>query len=376
MLFYQSETTQTLYEERSKFEAIFYGSESHMVIFQGPEMVIEMFNKKYQDIYPKRDLLGKKLLDVVPELQSTKFPLILKNVYETGESFVSQEGLVNIMNFETNILEERYFDTTFSRISYGEDRPYRILATPREVTDRVFSKRLLEENLRELERERDLRERFVASLSHDLRNPLAIAKMAASYLKNELGDQDDTHSMLDKITQSLDRADRMIYNLLDANRIKVGLGIPVVLDECRLDLIIKNVADELSEIHGPRFNVEDVEIEVSGNWDQLAIHRMIENIAVNAIKYGSYDTKISFSLVLQGSHVEVAIHNHGEPISPDELKNLFSSYNRTKAAIQSGKTGWGIGLASVKAIVESHRGSVSVTSNETQGTTFFIRLPL
>ena len=75
--------------EQVKFEAVFYGSETPLVIFKGPDMVYEMINDTYQSIYSGRDLLGKPLLEAVPELAQSAFPAILKKVYETGEHFTS-----------------------------------------------------------------------------------------------------------------------------------------------------------------------------------------------------------------------------------------------------------------------------------------------
>ncbi len=371
-----SSAEQNLKVEQSKFEAIFYGSESQMVIFQGPDMVYEMFNSKYQDIYPGRELLGKKLLDAVPELANSPFPIILKNVYESGRSYVSHEGLARIMNNETGVLEERYFDTTFSRINYGEGQPYRILATPREVTDRVMSRRVLEKNLDELEQERELRERFVSALSHDLRTPLAIVKMGAQILKLKSDDVEEVATMSDRISLSVDRADRMIRNLLDANRIKAGEGIPISIQECRLDLILEYVVNELKEIYGNRFFLQGKMPEVHGFWDEMAIHRVVENLCINAIKYGADDTNVTLELNLLENAAEISIHNTGNPISNEDQKSLFTPGKRTKTALLSGQIGWGIGLALVKAITEAHGGSLRVTSDSTSGTNFYVKIPL
>jgi hypothetical protein len=84
--------------DRKMFEAIFYGSESPMVIFKGPEIIVEMFNQKYREIYGDRDLLSKPLFEVISELKDTNFPMILKRVYETGESYFSREGFSRILN--------------------------------------------------------------------------------------------------------------------------------------------------------------------------------------------------------------------------------------------------------------------------------------
>lgn len=369
------DTQSQLKEEQEKFKTIFYESESPMVIYQGPEFIFEMFNEKYHEIYQNRELIGKRLLDAIPELKDTKFPGVLKQVYETGEHYVSHEGKSSLFNILTNTYETRYFNTTFSRINYGEGKPYRILATPREVTDKVLSRIKLEESLIALQQERELSDKFISSLSHDLRTPLAIAKMAANFLTMKNADPDDVINMATKITSSLDRADRMIRDLLDVSRIKAGVGVPISLNNCRLDLIVEHVLDDLKELFGERFKLINNVGVCEGSWDDMAIHRMMENLVINAIKYGSPETLVTITLSLEQDYVVISVHNSGNPISVEDQKNLFSHYSRSKTAEGSGHVGWGLGLALVKGLVEAHKGEVCVESHPGSGTTFKIKLP-
>lgn len=374
----QSETSileAKIKSEQQKFEAIFYGSESPMVIFKGPDTIVEMFNEKYQEIYKNRNILGQPLFKAIPELASTPFPGILKKVYETGEHYISREGQSSLYNAVTEKFEERYFDTTFSRISFGDDL-YRILATPREVTQRVQVRKKLEESLRELEEERELRERFVLALSHDLRTPLAIVTMCALILKRKVEDSETIIEMANRITSSVARADRMIRDLLDANRIKAGLGIPVSLEECYLDQILNFVVSDLEELYGKVFVVNNLVGEIKGHWDTLAIHRIIENLASNAIKYGTPYSNITMTLKVVNNCAEISVHNLGSLIPKEEHESLFDHYSRSKSAESSGQTGWGIGLALVKGLTEAHRGSVHMHSDVDSGTTFTVTLPL
>ena len=369
-------TKKKLSEEDEKFQAIFFGSETPMVIFKGPEMVYEMFNQKYQEIYAGRELQGRPILEVVPELINTAFPKILKQVYDTGVHFVTHEAPASILNPIAGKLEERYFDTTFSRISFSDDGFFRILATPRDVTERVLSRKKIEENLRELKLERDLREQFIAALSHDLRTPLSISKMCAQIIQMKPDDFEEVKSMADKICNSVDRADRMIYNLLDSNRIKSGEAIPISINECRLDLVVSFVLNDLKEIYGPRFQIKECKLdETLGFWDEMALQRLIENLAINAIKYGKAGTMVTVGLTSTADEVEFRIHNEGNPIPAAQFDDLFKYRTRSESAVESGQAGWGIGLALVKALVSAHKGSIRVESDKNSGTTFIICLP-
>lgn len=359
--------------EHKNFDAIFYGSESPMVIFKGSDMVVEMYNQKYHEIYHNRTILGQPLFKAVPELRNSPFPNILKTVYESGEPFSTREGHARIINVDTGKLEDRYFDTTFSRITFDDE--FCILAVPREVTDRVEVRKKLEVSLRELEEERELRERFVSALSHDLRTPLAVVTMCALILKRKNEDTDTIMEMADRITTSVARADRMIRDLLDASRIKAGLGIPLSIQECVLDECVKYVISDLEELYGARFKVENSTGAIHGFWDNMGIHRILENLVSNAVKYGTPYSTIIVKLSATPDTVEIQVHNEGVPISAEEQLDLFNHYSRSKSAEGSGLTGWGIGLALVKGLTEAHHGSVSVYSTEKDGTTFTINMP-
>ena len=96
--------------------------------------------------------------------------------------------------------------------------------------------------------------------------------------------------------------------------------------------------------------------------------------ANGVVKYGDPDQKITISLTTLGSRALIGVHNYGNAIARDELGNLFESFQR--ASTGANKPGWGLGLAAVKGIVESHGGLVRVLSNEEEGTIFTLELPI
>lgn len=358
-----------------KCEAILSGVDAPIVIFQGPKHIYEMVTEAYQNFYPNRDLVGKQFLEAQPQLRNTVFPKILQQVYETGETVVTQEVLVKILNQQTNELEDRYFDTSFSRIDSLKEEEFRIIATPRDVTDRVLLRKKLESSLSELKKEKETRELFFSSLAHDLRNPLAIVKLGAIILQKKPEDVDEVRNMADRFLQCMDKADRMICDFLDANLIKNGKKLPLSIARCRMDMILENTIKDLEILHGKRFKITYFTNDFEGYWDHVAVQRMVDNLACNAVKYGAPEKEVTISLDANSDWVEISVHNEGNPISTDEQRLLFNENNRSKAAIECGQKGWGIGLTLVKGFAQAHGGTVRFTSDENQGTTFFIRLP-
>jgi len=232
----------------------------------------------------------------------------------------------------------------------------------------------VETALNQLQVERELRERFVSSLSHDLRTPLTAAKMSAQLIPRQANLPDKVYSLAAKVKHNIDRADQMITDLLDANRIRAGQGLPVELAPCELRQVVVDTLEDLATVHGERFDLRGEE-HIQGSWDVRALRRLVENLCNNAIKYGDPTGRVTVSLRQDGDEAELCVHNWGNPIPAEEQEGLFQYFARTKSAEASGKRGWGIGLTLVKGVAEAHGGSVQVESRQEKGTTFRVRLP-
>ncbi|HEX8434471.1 PAS domain S-box protein [Archangium sp.] len=226
----------------------------------------------------------------------------------------------------------------------------------------------------QLRLERDLREQFVSSLSHDLRTPLTAARMGAQMIPRQPNLPDKVYSLAAKVRHNIDRADQMITDLLDASRIRAGQGLPIAVAPGDLRQLVAGTLEDLATVHGERFSLRGEE-QLHGSWDAQALRRLTENLCNNAIKYGDPTGRVTVTLEQDGDQVELSVHNWGRPIPPEEQEGLFQHFTRAKSAEASGKKGWGIGLTLVKGVAEAHGGSVRVESTAETGTTFRVRLP-
>lgn len=100
---------------------------------------------------------------------------------------------------------------------------------------------------------------------------------------------------------------------------------------------------------------------------------MIENLAINAVKYGDRRAPITLTLQQTKTQISLTIHNEGNPISPDAQSILFQQFRRTISA--EDQTGWGLGLFLAKSIIEAHQGTIEIESAEGKGTSFIVKLP-
>lgn len=225
-----------------------------------------------------------------------------------------------------------------------------------------------------LEKERELREQFVAALTHDLRTPLTAAKMGAQFILRKPENVEKNQQLAVKIIRSIDRMDQMIRDLLDASRIRAGESLSLIMNECDLKEVALTSLRELSAAYGDRFMLDTDRDVITGYWNEEGLRRVIENLANNAVKYGDPQGLITVTLRQNTKTAQISVHNFGNPIPKEDHARFFEPFQRAKST-QTAKKGWGLGLTLVKGVVEAHGGSVTVSSNEEEGTSFTVTLP-
>ncbi|RZA05359.1 MAG: DUF4118 domain-containing protein, partial [Proteobacteria bacterium] len=364
---------------RRRLEAIFTTSPAAMALWTGPDLKFEMINPQYQALFGNRALLGKPFLEALPEFHDQPFAGLLQAVMETGVPYVGHEELARHASEEGGPLEDHYYDFTYVRLEDDEGGTFGVYDHAVDVTDRVLARQesektaaALQASVMDLEQERDLREKFVAALTHDLRTPITSAKLMAQLLERSATTPENARKA-QRITASMDRADAMIRDLLDASRIKAGLSLTLKPQHCDITEVAQATMDELSLIYGDRFHF-NASGPMHGVWDPTAIRRILENLATNAIKYGAADKPVMVEVSGTINELALSIKNEGSPIPADAQAGLFQLFRRSDAAEAGKQEGWGIGLSLVHGLARAHGGNVGVVSGPELGTTFWVRL--
>jgi signal transduction histidine kinase len=222
------------------------------------------------------------------------------------------------------------------------------------------------------------RDMFLAILSHDLRNPLNSIGMTAELVPFACNDPAEALAYGQQISRNVSVMERMIADLLDYTRTRLGAGMPVEPESLDLGSLAKELFEEFRTAHPKR----DIQLRTDGNlngqWDSDRVRQAISNLLGNAIQHGSADFPVTLSLRGDTSHVYIEVHNGGDPIPPGELQKIFDPLIRGSSAEHPRKNrpnSIGLGLYIAREVAKSHSGRIDVSSTAEEGTSFTIRLP-
>ena len=221
----------------------------------------------------------------------------------------------------------------------------------------------------------EFREQLVGIVGHDLRNPLSTILMGARILLLCEGLGQKETGLVRKIVRNATQATRLIDQLLDLTRSRLGGGIPIDPTRFNLNDVCQQVFDETQLTHPERPLRVEVRGDLTGVWDRDRMYQLLANLVGNAVYHGEPLSPIE--LRIDGGETEVVIDvaNQGEPIPKATLPFIFDAFRKGRTAHPSRTQGLGLGLFIVREIARSHGGVIAVTSSASDGTTFRVRLP-
>ncbi len=225
----------------------------------------------------------------------------------------------------------------------------------------------------------ELKSNFVASVSHDLKTPLALIQLFAETL--ELGRVRTTERAQEYyriINTEARKLTRLIENILDFSRMEAGLR-PYQLESVDIGEVTTQVLSEMeSQFAQAQFKVQArVEPGLPRlHVDEDAIEQAIENLLANAMKYSGESRDIEVRVDRVNGHVCVSVRDHGIGIARREQKRIFRKFYRVDSGLGGGPQGCGLGLAIVDHTMRGHGGFVKVDSELAGGSTFTLHFPI
>jgi signal transduction histidine kinase len=304
------------------------------------------------------DAVGKRMRELAPSHESHWFEIY-------GE--VARSGIPARFENQARALG-RWYDVYAYRIGDPLARQVGILFA--DITER----RRAEQALREADRRKD---EFLATLAHELRNPLAPLRTALDVLQRS-DDPSRAPRLHAIMARQVDQLTRLVDDLMEVSRITRG---HVHLRMQTIDLRdIVHVAIETSrpalDAQGQSLAVELPPLPLPVLGDPMRLAQVLTNLLNNAARYGRVGGRVRLRAWSDGTDVAIGVSDDGIGIPADKLQSIFQPFIQLHREVDGPQAGLGIGLSLVHSLVQRHGGSVMASSEgEGHGSEFIVRLP-
>jgi PAS domain S-box-containing protein len=239
----------------------------------------------------------------------------------------------------------------------------------------VTKRRRAEQALRDIDRRKD---EFLATLAHELRNPLAPIRQAARILRTETATEAQKRWCQDVIDRQVQQMALLIDDLLDIARVSRGT-LELRIETTELGAVIEaaiETARPIIDVKRHKLSVEIPQQAVQFAADPLRVAQVLSNLLTNAAKYTDPEGQIRLRAFDDGEAITISLADSGIGIPTGEIESVFAMFSQVKASQDRSDGGLGIGLALARGLVELHGGTIQATSAGLgAGSEFVVRLP-
>ncbi|MDQ4121864.1 MAG: ATP-binding protein [Acidobacteriota bacterium] len=327
---------------------------------------------------PAENIVGKKDSDLYPPETAQQFQEQDHRVLSTGETHVF-EGVASSSSTEQIYLVTKSVYRDHNGNITG------LIGISHDITDRARAEEqkialFKEQEVRLIAEEANrLKDEFLATLSHELRTPMACILGWASLLQNNDFDGETRNQALATIERNARAQMELIGDLLDVSRVITGHQ-PLKLREIDLVTVAQSALESVKLSANTKqielkTNFSNEQINVIGDFNRL--QQVIWNLLVNAIKFTPEGGRITLSIEQTTTNVEISITDTGQGIEPEFLPYVFERFRQANKQITQQHGGIGLGLAIVRHFVELHGGYVKAeSSGKNKGAKFIVAIPL
>jgi signal transduction histidine kinase len=371
------ETTQTVLAERELrtreewLQSLFDQAPGFAAELRGPDHVFERANEGYRLMTGQRELIGLPVAQAMPEVVGQGFLELLDGVYVTGVPYVGRSVRVMLDRTPSQPPDEAFVDFMYQPLRDADGRITGIFVQGHEVTEQHRAR----EALRKADRQKD---EFLATLAHELRNPLAPIRTASHLLASPLAAAPAKARATEIIARQVGQMSRLLDDLVDISRItqrRLQLQKSPVAVRALVDGAIETarpLADAKRHTIGIRIDDPGATLVA----DPVRLTQVLSNLLNNACKYTDPGGRIAIDARSEGDATVFTVADNGIGLQPRTIDNLFVMFAQEHSAIDRAEGGLGIGLALCKGLVELHGGTISAQSDGLgRGSRFEVRLP-
>ncbi|PRD56234.1 sensor histidine kinase [Sphingobacterium gobiense] len=340
-------------------------------IYDTPDIRIAFVNNAMFEIWGRGgEIIGGHFGEVFPEFTEQGFTEILKNVWATGQTYEAKAYPADVTI--NGITESKYFDFIYQAVVDDEGKTYAIIHTATDVSSRRHALEKVEEQDAILAFNNEL-EILTRTLSHDLKNPLSIAKMSAQYVQTKDAlSKEEKFKWTSIILDALTSIEHIIGHKTQLNQARMSKYD----NECvSLEKTIQKICLDSQTLYNSTncaFKIGRLE-RLYG--DESILYQIFFNIIGNAVKYSSKHKKpvVAINSIKKQGYIVYTIQDNGIGIPKEELESVFQQFHR--ASNTEGFPGTGIGLCVVKKIMIRLKGKITLISSVDKGTTVELSFP-
>ena len=235
---------------------------------------------------------------------------------------------------------------------------------------------LLADDRTEITRTEEIRNDFVANVSHELKTPVGAISLLAEALESSADDEEAVRRFAKRMHKESARLAALVQDIIELSRLQ-GANVAQQGHAVDINAVISEAVDR-SQLPAESKNIQiviggRVEAKVYGDQDLLVT--ALRNLIDNAIRYSPENTRVGVGVRSKEGLISVSVTDQGEGMSPEDQERVFERFYRVDAARSRHTGGTGLGLSIVKHVISNHGGEVTLWSQPGQGSTFTLRLP-
>jgi signal transduction histidine kinase len=372
---------------RERLRAQFMQAPVAVAVVSGRDFVYELANPLYLEMIGRRDVLGKSVRQVFPELpRDAPLFAMLESVYASGKPFDASDYRLPIDRQGTGRPEDVFFKFTCQPVRNESGRVVEIMTVALDMTVEVEARRRVEALIVELQQADQRKDEFLATLAHELRNPMAAISTALSLLESPSVEPDAATRYREMARRQMNNLVRLVDDLLDVARITRG-KIELRKESVDLAAVIEHAVQSTRAAIEARGHAISVQVAPTSTYrvhaDATRLEQVVLNLLTNAAKYTERGGRLDVSLAAEDGarpgqrQAVLRVRDTGRGIPKSMLDKVFDLFTQVSPSIDRNTGGLGLGLTLVKHLTEMHDGSVSAHSDGPgRGSEFTIRLPL
>ncbi len=358
---------------------VFRQAPAYMCAVRGPHHVFEIANQRFLELVGGRDVVGVPIAQAIPEAVEQGIVDILDGVLADDVPYAGANQRVRLRRGRGTASRERFIDFVCVPLHDADGNASGVLFHGVDQTARKRAEDELRAVASELSEMDKRKSDFLATLAHELRNPLAPLRNGLQIMRMASGNPTLVGRARDMMERQVSNLVRLVDDLMDVARISGG-KIELRRELASLQDVVARAVETATpslDAHGHALEIHVPDEPILVDIDSTRLAQILANLLGNAAKYTPDGGVVSICARVEAEEAVAEVVDNGVGIPREALPTIFDMFSQVKDNLAMAQGGLGIGLALARKLAELHGGSVTASSEGIgRGSRFALRLPL